>query len=69
MRMSYKAVWSKLKTTEKNFGKPIVLADRQKGTTLTEDGRRLLENYRQLKQRCIAADDKVFDELFVKPDR
>ena len=68
MKMSYKAVWSKLKTTEKNFGKPVVLADRQKGTTLTKDGRCLLEKYRQLKQRCIAADDKVFDELFVKPN-
>ena len=64
LKMSYKAVWSKIKSTEQNYGKPIVLADRQTGTTLTENGRLLLENYRKLKQRCIAADDKIFDEIF-----
>jgi molybdate transport system regulatory protein len=64
LKMSYKTVWSKIKSTEKNLGKPVVLADRQKGTTLTEDGRRLLEKYKQLKQRCIEADDNIFDNIF-----
>jgi molybdate transport system regulatory protein len=64
LKMSYKTVWSKLKTTEKNFGKPVVLADRQKGTSLTNEGRGLLEKYRQLKLRCIEADDMIFDEIF-----
>jgi len=66
LKMSYKTVWSKIKSTEKNFGKPVVLADKQKGSTLTEDGRRLLTNYRQLKQRCITADDMIFDDIFSK---
>lgn len=64
LKMSYKTVWSKIKTTEKNFGKPVVLADKQKGTKLTLDGRHLLEKYKQLKQRCIKADDQIFDEIF-----
>ncbi len=64
LKMSYKTVWSKIKSTEKNFGKPVVLADKQKGTELTEDGRRLLKKYRQLKERCIIADDMIFDDIF-----
>ena len=67
LKMSYKTVWSKIKSTENNFGKTVVLSDKQKGTTLTDDGRRLLEKYRQLKQRCITADDKIFNALFSKP--
>ncbi len=64
LKMSYKTVWSKIKSTEKNFGKPVVLADKQTGTILTEDGRQLLKKYRQLKQRCITADDIIFDDIF-----
>jgi len=64
LKMSYKTVWSKIKTTEKNFGKSVVLADKQTGTTLTEDGKVLLYNYRLLKQSCIRADDKIFSDIF-----
>ena len=64
LKMSYKTVWSKIKSTEKNFGKHVVLADKQKGTTLTQDGRRLLKKYKQLKQLCIIADDMIFDDIF-----
>ena len=64
MKMSYKAVWSKIKSTEKNFGKPVVHADKKTGTTLTDEGRKLLEKYRQLKERCIQADDTIFEDIF-----
>lgn len=64
LKMSYKTVWSKIKTTEKHFGRPVVLADRRKGTTLTDAGRRLLERYKELKARCIQADDEIFQEIF-----
>lgn len=64
LKMAYKTVWSKIKSTEKNFGKPVVLADKQTGTTLTEDGRHLLKKYKQLKQRCIKADDMIFNDIF-----
>jgi molybdate transport system regulatory protein len=64
LNMSYKTVWSKIKSTEKNFGKPIVLADKKKGSKLTKDGRNLLEKYRQLKQACIEADDIIFENIF-----
>ena len=64
LKMSYKTVWSKIKSTESHLGKSVVLADRQKGTTLTDDGIRLIEQYKELKQRCIKADDKIFEDIF-----
>lgn len=64
MKMSYKAVWSKIKSTEKNFKKPIVHSDKKTGTRLTDEGRKLLEKYKQLKMRCIQADDTIFEDIF-----
>ncbi len=64
MNMSYKAVWSKIKSTEKNFGKPVVLSDKKTGTRLTDEGRNLLEKYRQLKNQCLKADDIIFEDIF-----
>lgn len=64
LKMAYKTVWSKIKSTEKNFGKPVVCADKKKGTELTEAGKRLLERYQLLKQRCIQADDRIFNDIF-----
>ena len=64
MNMSYKSVWSKIKSTEKNCGKPVVHADRVKGSKLTDEGRQLLEDYRKLNRECMAADDAIFEEIF-----
>jgi len=64
MKMSYKAVWSKIKSTEKNFKKPIVHSDKKTGTRLTDEGRKLLKKYKQLKIRCIQADDTIFEDIF-----
>ncbi len=64
MKMSYKTVWSKIKSTEKNLGKSIVHADKKTGTILTQEGRNLLEKYKQLKSRCIQADDAIFEDIF-----
>jgi molybdate transport system regulatory protein len=64
LNMSYKTAWSKIKSTEKNLGKPLLLSDRKNGTRLTEEGRHLLARYRELKERCIQADNRIFEELF-----
>ena len=68
LNMSYKTVWSKIKSTEENFGKPVVLADKKRGTQLTREGRSLLQTYRELKKRCIREDDRIFNELFQETD-
>jgi len=65
MKMSYKTVWSKIKSTEKNFGQPVVLANKKTGTVLTAEGRNLLEKYKQLKKKCIQADDAIFKAVFL----
>ncbi len=67
LKMAYKTVWSKIKTTEKNFGKPVVIADKKKGTKLTQDGKDLLEKYHSLKLKCLKADDAIFEKIF-QPD-
>ena len=64
MKMSYKAVWSKIKATEKHLKMEIVHADRKDGSRLSREGKVLLENYKRLKNQCMSADDKIFSSIF-----
>jgi molybdate transport system regulatory protein len=64
MRMSYKAVWSKIKTTEKNLKTTLVHTDRKEGSRLSKEGKELLEKYRLLKDQCMSANDAIFNNLF-----
>jgi molybdate transport system regulatory protein len=64
MKMSYKAVWSKIKATEKHLDTLIVHADRKEGSRLSKEGKELLEKYRLLKKECLSADDKLFHRIF-----
>ena len=64
MKMSYKAVWSKIKATEKHMQACIVHTDRKEGSRLSQDGKDLLKKYNQLKAQCMSADDKIFGGIF-----
>ena len=64
MKMSYKAVWSKIKATEENLQIQIVHADRKDGSRLSREGKALLENYKRLKDQCMSTDDKIFSSIF-----
>jgi len=64
MKMSYKAVWSKIKTTEKHLNACIVHTDRKDGSRLSQEGRVLLKKYKLLKTQCMSADDKIFGGIF-----
>ena len=64
MKMSYKAVWSKIKATEKHLNARIVHTDRKEGSRLSKEGKELLENYRRLKEECMSIDDRIFDGIF-----
>jgi molybdate transport system regulatory protein len=64
MKMSYKAVWSKIKTTEKHMNTCIVHTDRKDGSRLSKEGKELLKKYRILKAQCISADDRIFSGIF-----
>ena len=64
MKMSYKAVWSKIKATEKHLDTVVVHTDRQEGSRLSKQGKELLEKYRLLKKECLSADDSIFNTIF-----
>jgi molybdopterin-guanine dinucleotide biosynthesis protein B len=64
MNMSYKSAWSKIRSTETHLKIKIVSSNKATGTRLTEAGEALLHKYRQLKQKCMAVDDAVFEALF-----
>ena len=64
MKMSYKAVWSKIKATEKHLNTVIVHTDRKEGSRLSTEGKELLEKYRLLKKECLSADDRIFSHIF-----
>ena len=64
MQMSYKAVWSKIKTTEKHMNACIVHTDRKEGSRLSQTGKDLLTKYKLLKTQCMSADDKIFGGIF-----
>jgi len=64
MKMSYKAVWSKIKATEKHMNACIVHTDRKDGSRLSQDGEELLKKYKLLKAKCVSADDKIFGGIF-----
>ena len=64
MQMSYKAVWSKIKATEKHMNACIVHTDRKEGSRLSQAGRDLLAKYKLLKAQCMSADDKIFSGIF-----
>ena len=66
MKMSYKAVWSKIKASEKHLDTRIVHTDRKEGSRLSREGKELLEKYRRLKEECMLVDDKIFSHFFEK---
>ena len=69
MKMSYKAVWSKIKATEKHINACIVHTDRKEGSRLSQDGKNLLKKYKQLKAQCMSADDEIFSGIFRQTGR
>lgn len=66
MKMSYKAVWGKIKATEKHLDTRIVHTDRKMGSRLTDEGKSFLEKYRRLKKSCIEEDDRIFRKIFTE---
>lgn len=66
MKMSYKAVWGKIKASEKNLKFRLVHTDRKNGTRMTKEGKELLEKYRLLKEKCLKEEDKIFQSLFTE---
>jgi molybdate transport system regulatory protein len=66
MHMSYRGVWGKIKATEEHLNMKLVLTERRYGSRLTDDGKMLLKNYRQLKTDCQKADERIFKRIFIR---
>jgi molybdate transport system regulatory protein len=64
MKMSYKGVWSKIKATEEAMKAKVVQSNRKQGSSLTREGKELLRNYKILKEKCLKADDRIFNSIF-----
>ena len=64
MKMSYKGVWSKIKVTEDYLKFRIVETDRKLGSSLTKEGKDLLERYRAMRKKCIEAEEEIFEKTF-----
>jgi len=64
MKMSYKGVWSKIKVSEEYLQTRLVETDRTKGTSLTAEGKALLEKYITFKKWCAREETAVFNDIF-----
>lgn len=64
MKMSYKGVWSKIKVSEEYLQSRLVDTDRTKGTSLTAEGKALLEKYITFKRWCEQEETEAFNRIF-----
>jgi len=64
LKMSYKTVRSKIKSTEKHLQVKVVHSDKKTGTRLTPEGRNLVNTFAKLRSQCLAADDRIFKRFF-----
>ncbi|MBF0476776.1 MAG: LysR family transcriptional regulator [Deltaproteobacteria bacterium] len=62
--MSYRGLWSRIRLTEERLGFPLLLTESGRGSQLTPEGEDLLKKYSMLRNRCQAADDAVYQEIF-----
>ena len=50
LKMSYRAAWGKIKLTEERIGKKVVEVGKDKKMRLTEDARKLLDEFEKLEK-------------------
>ncbi len=64
LKQPFRAVWGKIKATEKRCGFKIVERTGD-GSRLTKEGLELLETYTRLRNRCKRYTDTQFEDLFL----
>lgn len=63
MRMAYSKAWRIIRDTEASLGVQLLLRDGAHGSTLTEDGTRLLDAYVAIQEALSEQAQKLFNEL------
>lgn len=68
LKMSYRALWGRVKSTEERVGAKILESrsggGKGRGSVLTPTGKMLLKRYKHLKQKIIAVSDHEFKKIF-----
>lgn len=68
LKMSYRALWGRVKSTEERLGVRLVITraggGKGRGSVLTPTGKQLLKNYKLLKARILKAADREFEKIF-----
>ena len=68
LKMSYRALWGRIKSTEDRLGKKILFTypggGEKGGSALTPAGEELLHAYKQLRKRIMKLADKEFENVF-----
>ncbi len=62
LRMSYRAVWMRVRSSEKRIGKALVVRE-GKGSRLTPFAENLMKQYRRLQSVVQAETDEVYESL------
>ena len=68
LKMSYRALWGRIKSTEERMGTQILMTKpgggKGRGSILTPAARKFLKNYKRLKKRIIQVADDEFEKIF-----
>ena len=71
LKMSYRAVWGKIKVTEEALGKPLLIKSQGGsaggGSTLTPFAHKLMERYLALSRIIYTHADELFESGFLDP--
>lgn len=62
LRMSYRAVWCRIKASEERLGKPLVVRE-GRGSRLTPLASKLMKQFRRIQTVVEKESDEIYDEL------
>jgi molybdate transport system regulatory protein len=62
LKMSYRAIWARIRATEERLGKPLLVRDPQ-GSRLTPLGETLLKQFHRLLKIVETESDDVYEDL------
>ncbi len=68
LKMSYRALWGRVKSTEQRLGMTLVTTrpggGKGRGSVLTPTGKQLLKDYKLLKSRVVKVADRECEKIF-----
>ena len=68
LKMSYRALWGRIKSTEERIGTKVIDTKpgggKDCGSCLTPTGKKLLENFKRVKERIVKVSDQEFETIF-----